>query len=132
LSIPAIRTARQQNKAIPEAFPEKASGSTFAERITGPEQRMDDLQDTQANRLRDLRSRSRRVDPLAFDERDRDLWCLVFEAASGFFLVVEDHPEGTQPPRLSERHADVIALVSRSDALKDDYLQDGWSDVDVD
>ena len=93
---------------------------------------MDDLQDTQANRLRDLRSRSRRVDPLAFDERDRDLWCLVFEAASGFFLVVEDHPEGTQPPRLSERHADVIALVSRSDALKDDYLQDGWSDVDVD
>jgi hypothetical protein len=63
---------------------------------------------------------------------DGDLWCLVFETSIGFFLVVEDHPERTQPPRLSERHADVIALVSRSDALKDDYLQDGWSDVDVD
>ena len=63
---------------------------------------------------------------------DHDLWCLVFETPIGFFLVVEDHPEGTEPPRLSERHADVIALVSRSDALKDGYLQDGWSDVDVD
>ena len=63
---------------------------------------------------------------------DRDLWCLVFETSFGFFLVVEDHPEGTQPPRLSERHADVIALVSRSDALKDAFLRDGWSEVDVD
>jgi len=63
---------------------------------------------------------------------DRDLWCLVFEAAIGFFLVVEDHPEGTQPPRLSERHEDVIALVSRSDTLKDAFLRDGWTEVDVD
>ena len=63
---------------------------------------------------------------------DRDLWCLVFETSFGFFLVLEDHPEGTQPPRLSERHLDVIALVSRSDALKDAFLRDGWSDVDVD
>jgi hypothetical protein len=63
---------------------------------------------------------------------DRDLWCLVFETSIGFFLVVEDHPEGTRPPRLSERHADVIALVSRSDIVKDAFLRDGWTEVDVD
>jgi hypothetical protein len=63
---------------------------------------------------------------------EHDLWCVVFETSIGFFLVVEDHPERTEAPCMSERHADVIALVSRSDALKDDYLQDGWSDVDVD
>jgi hypothetical protein len=63
---------------------------------------------------------------------DCDLWCLVFERLDGFFLVVEDHPEGNEPPRLSERHADVIALVSRSDTLKDAFLRDGWTEVDVD
>ena len=63
---------------------------------------------------------------------DCDLWCLVFETSSGFFLVVEDHPEGTEPPRLSECHADIIALVSRSDTLKDAFLRDGWTEVDVD
>jgi hypothetical protein len=63
---------------------------------------------------------------------DRDLWCLVFETAIGFLLVVEDHPEGPQPPRISERHADVIALVSRIDILKDTFLRDGWTEVDVD
>ena len=62
----------------------------------------------------------------------RDVWCLVFETSFGFFLVVEDHPEGTQPPRIVERHVDVIALVSRTDGLKDAYLQDGWTEVDVD
>src|SRR5262245_27843525 len=44
---------------------------------------------------------------------DRDLWCLVFETKVGFLLVVEDHLEGTEPPRISERHADVIELVNR-------------------
>jgi hypothetical protein len=63
---------------------------------------------------------------------DRDLWCLVFETSSGFYLVVEDHPEGTEPPRISERHADVIELVNRMDCLKDAFLQDGWTEVDVD
>jgi hypothetical protein len=63
---------------------------------------------------------------------DRDLWCLVFETSIGFFLVVEDHPEGTEPPCMSERHADVIALVRRSDTLKDAFLRDGWLDADVD
>jgi hypothetical protein len=57
----------------------------------------------------------------------------VFEAVErllpGWLKTI---PKGTQPPRLSERHADVIALVSRSDALKDDVPADGWSDVDVD
>ena len=71
LSIPAIRTTRQQNNAIPEAFPEEAGGSTFAERITGTGTTHGRIfQDTRANRLRDLRTRSRRVDPLAFDERE--------------------------------------------------------------
>jgi hypothetical protein len=63
---------------------------------------------------------------------DRDLWCLVFETSIGFFLAVEDHPEGAEPPCISERHADVIALVRRSDTLKDAFLQDGWLDADVD
>lgn len=63
---------------------------------------------------------------------DRDLWCLVFETSIGFFLVVEDHPDGTEPPRITERHADVIALVNRTDSLKDAFLQDGWTEVDID
>jgi hypothetical protein len=63
---------------------------------------------------------------------DRNLWCLVFEAAIGFFLVVEDHPEGTEPPRISERHTDIIALVDRTDILKDHFVRDGWTEVDVD
>jgi hypothetical protein len=63
---------------------------------------------------------------------DCDLWCLVFETSSGFFLVIEDHPEGTEPPRLSERYADVIALVSRTDILKDGFLREGWTELDVD
>jgi hypothetical protein len=132
LSIPAIRTARQQNKAIPEAFPAKAGGSTFAEKITGTGT-MDESSKTPKPIVSEISEVAR--DGLILwrlTRGDRDLWCLVFDTAIGFFLVVEDHPEGTQPPRLSERHADVIALVSRSDALKDDYLQDGWSDVDVD
>jgi hypothetical protein len=65
-------------------------------------------------------------------KEDRDLWCFVFDTSIGFFLVVEDHPEGTAPPRLSERHSDVIALVNRTDALKGAFLQDGWAEVDVD
>ncbi len=63
---------------------------------------------------------------------DRDLWCLVFETAIGLFLVVEDHPEGTEPARINERHADIIALVSRTNTLKDAFLRDGWTEVDVD
>lgn len=63
---------------------------------------------------------------------DRDLWCFVFDTSVGFFLVVEDHPEGTAPPRISERHPDVIALVGRTDALKSAFLQDGWTEIDVD
>jgi hypothetical protein len=63
---------------------------------------------------------------------DRNLWCLVFEAAIGFLLVVEDHPEGTEPPRISERHTDIIALVDRMDILKDHFVRDGWTEVDVD
>ena len=63
---------------------------------------------------------------------DSDLWCLVFETAVGFLLAVEDHPEGTEPPRISELHADVIELVNRMDCLKDAFLQAGWTEVDVD
>jgi hypothetical protein len=63
---------------------------------------------------------------------DRDLWCLVFETSIGFFLEVDDHPEGTEPPCMSERHADVIALVTRTDTLKNAFLQNGWTEVDVD
>lgn len=64
--------------------------------------------------------------------QDRDLWCLVFETSIGFVLVVEDHPEGSEPPCMSERHADIIALVGRTDTLKDTFLRDGWTEVDVD
>jgi hypothetical protein len=62
----------------------------------------------------------------------RNLWCLVFETSSSFFLAVEDHPEGTEPPRIIERHSDVITLVNRTDSLKDAFLQDGWTEVDID
>ena len=64
--------------------------------------------------------------------QDRDLWCLVFESSIGFVRVVEDHPEGSEPPCMSERHADFIAHVGRTDTLKDTFLRDGWTEVDVD
>ena len=63
---------------------------------------------------------------------DRDLWCLVFDTSIGFFLVVEDQPKGIEPPCINERHADIIALVGRTDTLKDTFLRDGWAEVDVD
>ncbi len=62
----------------------------------------------------------------------QNLWCFVFDTSVGFFLVVEDHPEGTAAPRLSERYFDVIPLVNRADVLKGAFLEAGWAEVDVD
>jgi len=117
-----------------EALPVNTGGNTFARGSPGPERRMDESSKTPRPIVSEISEVARDgliLWRLTMSE-DCDLWCLVFERSSGFFLVVEDHPEGTEPPRLSERHADVIALASRSDTLKDAFLRDGWTEVDVD
>jgi hypothetical protein len=121
-----------KNEAILDAFWLSAGGSTFAKRTIRT--RMDDFAKTPrpiASEISDV-ARDGLILWRLTTSGDRDLWCLVFETSVGFLLVVEDHPEGTEPPRICERHADVIALVNRTDCLKDVFLQDGWTEVDVD
>lgn len=60
-----------------------------------------------------------------------DLWCLVFEFSDGFYLVLDDNPEGTEPPRLNERQADIQAVVDRADQLRRSLLRCGWTEHDV-
>ena len=60
-----------------------------------------------------------------------DLWCLVFDLPEGFRFVLEDDPEGNQPPRVTERHTDLVSLVNRAEMLKHSLLQCGWTEVDV-
>ncbi len=59
------------------------------------------------------------------------LWCLVFEFSDGFYLVLDDNPEGTDPPRLNERQNDILALVRRAEELKRSLLECGWTEHDV-
>jgi hypothetical protein len=61
-----------------------------------------------------------------------DLWCLAFEFSDGFYLVLDDNPDGTDPPRLNERQNDIIALVHRADELRRSLLRCGWTEHDVD
>lgn len=130
--MPAIRTARKSEDGNLRCITVGAGGSSFAERTIGT--RMDDFAKTPRPIASEISEVAR--DGLILwrltTSGDRDLWCLVFETSVGFLLVVEDHPEGTEPPRISERHADVIALVNRTDCLKDALLRDGWTEVDVD
>ena len=60
-----------------------------------------------------------------------DLWCLVFEFSDGIYLVLDDNPDDTAPPRLNERQHDVLSLVHRSEELKRSLLRCGWTEHDV-
>jgi hypothetical protein len=60
-----------------------------------------------------------------------DLWCLVFEFSDGFYLVLDDNPEGTDPPRLNERQKDITCVVHRAEELKRSLLRCGWTEHDV-
>jgi hypothetical protein len=60
-----------------------------------------------------------------------DLWCLAFELPEGLAFVLEDHPEGSQPARITEQHADIVTLVNRAEMLKLSLLRSGWTEVDV-
>jgi hypothetical protein len=62
----------------------------------------------------------------------RDLWCMVFDTSSGYFLVLDDDPGGSAPLRASERYAEIISLVNRAEALKSVFMTGGWVDLDVD
>jgi len=60
-----------------------------------------------------------------------DLWCLVFELPDGLYFMVDDDPQGPEPCKVQERHADIIGLMDRAEALKSSLLGCGWLDVDV-
>jgi hypothetical protein len=60
-----------------------------------------------------------------------DLWCLAFALPEGLAFVLEDHPEGNQPSRITEQHADIVTLVNRAEMLKQSLLRSGWTEVDV-
>jgi len=60
-----------------------------------------------------------------------DLWCLVFELADGFHLVVDEDPEGPRPYLIHERHPDIAGLMNRAEIVKSSLSRCGWVDVDV-
>jgi hypothetical protein len=60
-----------------------------------------------------------------------DLWCLVFDLPEGLTFVLEDHPQGNQPSRITEQHTDIVTLVNRAEMLKHSLLRSGWTEVDV-
>jgi hypothetical protein len=60
-----------------------------------------------------------------------DLWCLVFEFSDGFYLVLDDNPDGTDPPRLNERQKDIHSLIHRAEELRGSLLRCGWTEHDV-
>ena len=61
----------------------------------------------------------------------RDLWCFIFERTEGFFLVVDDDPNGTDPYQVHEQHPDIVSVAKRADALRAFLVKCGWEDVDV-
>jgi hypothetical protein len=67
---------------------------------------------------------------LSSRDHSSDLWCLVFEFSDGFYLVVDDNPEGFEPPRINERQRDIQALVHRAEELKRSLVRWGWTELD--
>jgi hypothetical protein len=61
----------------------------------------------------------------------RDLWCFIFERNEGFYLVVDDDPNGTDPYQVHEQHSDIVSVAKRADALRAFLVKCGWEDVDV-
>jgi hypothetical protein len=61
----------------------------------------------------------------------RDLWCFIFERDEGFYLVVDDDPNGTDPYQVHEQHSDIVSVAKRADALRAFLVKCGWEDVDV-
>jgi hypothetical protein len=66
-----------------------------------------------------------------FSSRRFNLWCLAFELPDGYYLVVDDNPEGPQPYLIHERHADAIGVMNRAEALACSLRRCGWTEVDV-
>jgi hypothetical protein len=67
---------------------------------------------------------------LSLDGRP-DIWCLIFELATGWHLVLDDDPTGTSPYTLAEHHRDVVAVADRAEALKRCLLLCDWKEIDV-
>ena len=61
----------------------------------------------------------------------RDLWCFIFERHEGFYLVVDDDPNGTDPYQVHEQHPDIVSVAKRAEALRAFLVKCGWEDVDV-
>jgi hypothetical protein len=59
-----------------------------------------------------------------------DLWCLAFEFSDGFYLVLDENPEGLEPLRINERQRDIHALVQRAEHLKRSLVRCGWTELD--
>jgi hypothetical protein len=59
-----------------------------------------------------------------------NLWCMAFEFSDGFYLVLDDNPEGFEPPRINEWQPDIHALVQRADELRRSLLRCGWAEID--
>jgi hypothetical protein len=60
-----------------------------------------------------------------------DLWCVVFELRGGFYVVLDDDPEGCTPYKIHEHFDDIVGLMGLAEALKSALLQSGWRDVDI-
>ena len=58
------------------------------------------------------------------------LWCAVTDFAGELALTV--HDVASDQVKVAETHWDVVSLVDRSDELRDEFVELGWTLVDVD
>lgn len=61
---------------------------------------------------------------------DDQLWCSASEFSGELVLTV--HDLASDQTKVAETHWDVVSLVDRSEELRDDFIQMGWTLVDVD
>ena len=61
---------------------------------------------------------------------EQQLWCAVSEFAGELALTVHDVATDQMP--VAETYWDIESLVSRAEALRDQFLAAGWEAVDVD
>lgn len=61
---------------------------------------------------------------------ESQLWCSVAQFAGELALTV--HDLGADDVKVAETHWDVVSLIDRSDALRDEFVQLGWTLIDVD
>ena len=58
------------------------------------------------------------------------LWCAVTDFAGELALTV--HDVASDQVKVAETHWDIVSLVDRSDELRDEFVELGWTLVDVD